>query len=111
MERRLDNVIYRFGFARTRPMARQLVNQGHVRLNNRRVDIPSYLVRGGEAVVLTETGARIPAVVEELQRQPPTPSWLKREGDAAAGQVVTLPSADEAGLPVDMRQVIAFYSR
>ena len=110
LERRLDNVIYRLGFARTRPMARQLVNQGHVRINGRRVDIASYLVRGGETLALSQTAAEIPAVVEDLERQLPTPSWLKRE-EGGKGQVIMLPSADEAGLPVDLRQVIAFYSR
>src|SRR5207302_5403147 len=65
LERRLDNVVYRLGYARTRPMARQIVNHGHVRVGGRRVDIPSYLVRPGEVVEFDETVAPMPEVVGE----------------------------------------------
>ena len=109
IERRLDNVVYRLGFARSRPMARQLVSQGHVRVNDRRVDIPSYLVRAGERIALSAQAEKIPAVSEELSQQHPTPEWLKR--DNATGQTKRLPVAEEIDLPVDTRKVIAFYSR
>ena len=109
LERRLDNVVYRLGFARSRPMARQLVSQGHVRVNERRVTIPSYLVREGEKIALTETAATFPTVSEELEQQHPTPSWLQRvDGD---GRVLSLPSLNDINAPVDARKVIAFYSR
>lgn len=109
VERRLDNVVYRLGFARSRPMARQLVSQGHVCVNDRKVDIPSYLVRAGQRIALSAQAEKIPAVSEELKQQHPTPEWLKRNN--GSGEVIRLPLADEIDSPVDARKVIAFYSR
>jgi small subunit ribosomal protein S4 len=88
LERRLDNVVYRLGFARTRPMARQLVNHGHVRVRGRRVNIPSYLVQPGETLVLDEAAACMPTVAEELADGRRVPDWLAREettGGACCG--------------------------
>jgi small subunit ribosomal protein S4 len=109
IERRLDNVIYRLGFARSRPMARQLVSQGHVRVNQRRTDRASYLVRAGEKIELSQTARNIPTVVEELQQGYDPPSWLKRED--TNGQVLGMPVAEDVRTQVDAAKIIAFYSR
>jgi small subunit ribosomal protein S4 len=109
IERRLDNVIYRFGFARSRPMARQLVSQGHVRVNERRTDRGSYLVRAGDKIELSKTALSIPTVVEELQQGYDTPSWLKRDG--TTGQVLAMPAAEDVQARIDATKIIAFYSR
>ncbi|HEX8034902.1 MAG TPA: 30S ribosomal protein S4 [Ktedonobacterales bacterium] len=108
LERRLDNVVYRLGFARTRPMARQIVNHGHVRVGGRRVDIPSYLVRPGEVIELDETVAQMPEVIEEMAARP-SPDWLAREG--TSGRVLRLPDRADADARLDADQIIAFYAR
>ncbi len=102
LERRLDNVVYRLGFARTRPMARQLVSHGHVRVDGRRVTIPSYRVQPGETISLDQTAARMSA-------GRPVPPWLAREG--TTGRVLRLPTREEIDTPVDEEQIVAFYSR
>lgn len=109
LERRLDNVVYRLGFARSRPMARQLVNHGHVLVNGRRVDIPSYLVSPGETITLTETAARMPTVIEELEAHRPLPRWLERQD--GVGRVLALPNRDDLDLPVEEDLVVTFYAR
>ena len=109
LERRLDNVVYRLGFARTRPMARQIVNHGHVRVRGHRVNIPSYLVRPGEVIELDETAARIPTVEEELKAGGAVPGWLAREG--TSGRVLRLPDRADADARLDADQIVAFYAR
>lgn len=109
LERRLDNTVYRLGFARTRLMARHLVSYGHVLVDGNRVDKPSYLVSPGEAVTLTATGINIPEVRDELKAHRPGLSWLTRED--AQGKVVGLPPRDEIGMEIDEALIVEFYSR
>lgn len=109
LERRLDNVVYRLSFGRTRPMARQIVNHGHVLVNGRRVDIPSYLVRPGEVVSLDETAAHIPTIIEELESHRPVPPWLERQDTTA--RVLRLPSREDVDMPISEELIVAFYSR
>lgn len=110
LERRLDNVIYRLGFARTRPMARQLVNHGHVYVNNTRVNIPSYQVRPGEVIRLSETAANIPPVAELLEEGAvAVPGWLERSG--TTGRVVRLPAPEEMEQRLNVPLIVEFYSR
>ena len=110
LERRLDNVVYRLGWARTRPMARQLVGHGHVRVNGRRVDIPSFLVEDGQRVELTQEAARIPPVMEEIAAGRPLPAWLELDGERA-GRVLRLPERADIDVPVDEAQIVGYYSR
>jgi small subunit ribosomal protein S4 len=110
LERRLDNVVYRLGLARTRPMARQLVNHGHVTVDGRRVDIPSFLVEPGQAIALDETARQMPVVIEELAANRPVPAWLERQADAS-GRVLRLPERAEIDVPVDEAWIVVFYSR
>jgi small subunit ribosomal protein S4 len=90
-------------------MARQLVNHGHVRVRGRRVNIPSYLVRPGETLVLDETAARMPTVAEELADGRRVPDWLARE--ETTGRVLRLPDRTEADLRLDAETIIGFYTR
>ncbi len=109
LERRLDNAVYRFGFARTRLMARHLVSYGHVLVDGKRVDKPSYLVRPGETISLTEQALKIPEVQGELKAYRPPLSWLSREG--TTGMVTGLPVRDEIGQEIDEALIVEFYSR
>jgi small subunit ribosomal protein S4 len=109
LERRLDNVVYRLGFARSRPMARQLVSHGHVAVDGRRVDIPSFLVEPGQTITLSETAAQIPTVIEELEARRPVPSWLERQD--TTGRVLRLPERQDIELPIDENLIVQFYSR
>ena len=110
LERRLDNVVYRAGFAPTRPLARQLVSHRHILVNGQKVGIPSYLVSVGERIALTPRAGRIPVVREMLDdNRAPIPHWLAREGDSAT--VVELPT--RADSPADFQEdlVVEFYAR
>lgn len=112
LESRLDNVVYRLGFTPTRPMARQLVNHRHVRVNGRRVNIPSYRVSPGDVISLTDKALQIPVVQESLQDDiRRLPSWLVREGTEGSGRVIGPPNPEEIDIPVDVNQIIAFYAR
>lgn len=110
LECRLDNVVYRLGFARTRPMARQLVTHGHVFVNDRKVDIPSYQVKPGDTIRLSETAAKIPAVEELLKEGAvAVPGWLERDG--TLGRVLRLPKAEEMEQRLNMSLIVEFFSR
>lgn len=111
LERRLDNVVYRLGFARSRPMARQLVSHGHVLIDGERVTVPSFRIEEGQRVGLTEEAARMPVVIEELAAGRPLPEWLERDKKAPAGRVARLPQRSDVGLPIDESLIISFYAR
>lgn len=109
LERRLDNVVYRLGFARTRPMARQLVSHGHVGVDGRRVDIPSFLVEPGQEVRLRPSALEIATVEQEAASGRPLPAWLERT--EAGGRVLHLPAREEIEVPVDEERIVGFYTR
>lgn len=109
LERRLDNVIYRMGIARSRPMARQLVGHGHVKINGRKVNIPSYQVRPGEEIAMTPAAAQIPTVVEELEANRRVPEWLDRAGTSA--KVLRMPDREDVDMPINEDLILAFYAR
>ena len=115
LERRLDNVVYRLGLARSRSMARQLVSHGHVRVDGQRVTIPSYAVTEGQVVALAGRAAEIPAIAEELASGRPMPAWLERLEAApdaqVRGRIVRLPERTDVDVPVDESLVVAFYAR
>src|SRR5579884_454584 len=112
LERRLDNAVYRLGFAPTRPMARQMVNHGHVLVNGRKVSIPSFRVPNGATIALRPKAAEIPSVQEALlETSGRVPSWLSRNGNLPEGRVVGPPNVEEFDMPVDVELVIAFYTR
>ena len=112
LERRLDNVAYRLGFARTRPMARQLVNHGHLVVNGRKLDIPSYIVKPGDVIQLTQKSAEIPGVQEALaERGGSIPSWLVRDEAGLTGRILRLPEREEVEPGISEQLIVEFYSR
>lgn len=112
LEARLDNVVYRLGFTPTSPMARQIVNHGHVLVNDQRVTIPSYRVKPGDTIKLRQKAQQIPTVIEALEDSGNRiPSWLSREGNNPSGRMVAEPDPEEFTIPLDVEQIIAFYAR
>ena len=113
LESRLDNAVYRFGFVKTRRAARQLVSHGHVLVNGRRVNIPSYQVSLSDTVAIrpeSRTSALFIGRAEAAHEQK-TPAWLKLSADGFEGEVVAVPGASETELPFNAAVIIQFYSR
>ncbi len=113
LERRLDNVVYRLGFALSRNHARQLVVHGHILVNGRTVDIPSSLVEIGDEISLTPAARQIPDVQKavEVRGEWTVPQWLSRSVAEFKGVVKSLPTRDQIDLPVDESLVVEYYSR
>lgn len=110
LERRLDNVVYRLGYARSRPMARQLVTHGHVLVDGKKVNIPSYRVVPGQTISLSEAATNIPAVQERMQETKDTiPGWLERQD--TSGRVMRTPSLEEMERRLDLGLIVEYYSR
>ena len=91
------------------PMARQLVNHGHVRVNGHRVNIPSYLVREGEVIAMSPQGAQIPGVQDELDTGRQPPRWLDRPD--TEGRVLRAPERDDVEMPIQENLIVEYYSR
>jgi len=111
LELRLDNVLYRAGWAATRPQARQFVNHGHVDVNGRRVDIPSYRVSKGDVIELREAARKFVVVqwnLDVLDRQPP--AWLERN-DQHRLTVRELPTREQIDIPVREQLIVELYSK
>jgi small subunit ribosomal protein S4 len=113
LERRLDNVVYRLGFATSRAQARQLVRHGHFTVNGRKVDIPSYAVRQGDAVAVRQTSAEnatIKHAMEEVKGRG-IPEWLLLNDAALTGNVSQLPTRAQINLPVQEQLIVELYSK
>ena len=111
LERRLDNVIYRLGFASTRAQARQFVSHGHVLVNGRRVDIPSYRVNAGEVVGLEASSPVRPVAAEAAELLGRVAGWLETDPDALVGRVLRLPERPDINVPIDEQLVVEHFSR
>ena len=113
LERRLDNAIYRLGFGASRAQSRQLVLHGHVRVNDRKVNIPSFKVRPGDVISLAEKSRKITTIAQslELVGSRPVPPWLGLDSGSFAGKVLTLPKRDDIQLPVQERLIVELYSK
>ena len=113
LERRLDNVVYRLGFALSRNHARQLVVHGHITVNGRTVDIPSYPVDVGDIISVKEDMRDNPDVQRalEVRGEWTVPKWLSRDTETLTGRVLSLPTRDQIDVPVDENLVVEFYSR
>ncbi len=110
LERRLDNVVYRLGFANTRPEARQLVGHRHVLVNGKKVNIASYQVLAGDVITLGAKAMATPNVSMNIkQERENIPAWLTRK--AAAGKIVKLPNREDVPEPFQDQEVVEFYSR
>lgn len=113
LERRLDNVIYRAGFAMTRLQARQFAGHGLFMIDDRRVTVPSYRVAPGEVIKIRAKVKDSPAIVGILERHEKylPPKWLKIDPSNRTIEIVALPAPEDAEQAVDMRQVVEYYSR
>ncbi len=114
LERRLDNVVYRLGFADSRRQARQLVTHGHFLVNGRKTDIPSYLVRPGDIIAVRPESREREyfKVVQETARSKAVPAWLTRDLETMSGRVVSLPTPDQIEIPpINTQLVVEYYSR
>jgi small subunit ribosomal protein S4 len=113
LERRLDNVVYRLGFAPSRAIARQLVSHGHILVNGRRVTTPSFLVRvGTEISIRPQSAQRAPFVnLASSLKKHRVPAWLALDADALRGKVIGEPIRDETMEAVDLAKVVEFYAR
>lgn len=110
LERRLDNAVYRLGFAPTRPSARQLVSHRHVLVNGKKVNIPSYKLKEGDVVSVDAKGLLIPEVKKAFEAKDfKFPSWLERK--AAAGRVKGTPKREDITEPINEQDLVEFYSR
>jgi small subunit ribosomal protein S4 len=113
LEMRLDNIVYRLGLAGSRDLARQLINHGHILVNDKKVTIPSYQVRVGQEIGLKKKSLEIPQFKEQLDRlkKIEVPGWLSLTPEQSTGKVAALPKKEELALPFDPTLIIEFYSR
>lgn len=114
LETRLDNVVTRLGLAVSRPQARQLIGHGHVTVNGRKLDIPSYLVRPGDVVRVKDRDGSQKIVVENLTAAslPPVPDWIERiSNDPPEARVLRLPTPQDISLPVQPQLIVELLSR
>ena len=110
LERRLDNVVYRMGFAPTRAAARQLVSHGHLTVNNKRMDIPSYQVKVNDIIALKIKSSKIPVVAETMKEKADSaPAWL--EVKATLGKVSKLPEREDIKERIEEQLIVEYYSR
>ncbi len=113
LELRLDNVIYRLGFAISRAQARQMVGYGHVSVAGHRVDIPSYQVSPGQTVRMggSEKFLKLMKEIAELTKERPVPPWLARHPEQAQGSVVARPKRNDVQFPITEQLIVELYSR
>ncbi len=113
LEQRLDNIVYRMGFATTRAFARQLVNHGHILVDGQRVDIPSYRVRKGQKVEVREKSKNNPQIQRamELTNQTGMVEWVDVDKEKLFGIFTRIPEREEVSIPVEERLIVELYSK
>lgn len=110
LERRLENVVYRLGFAKTRRQARQIVSHGHIAVNGRRVNIASYRVKVGDVISVIENSKNIELIKEAVEAST-VPAWLELDRAAFAGKVLQNPTKEDLDFDLDEALIVEFYSR
>jgi small subunit ribosomal protein S4 len=112
LESRLDNVVYRLGFAASRPEARQIVKHGHILVNGKRLDIPSYLTKPGDVIAVADKSLESPRVKElvEAAESKAVVAWLEKTSNNSA-RIVRVPARDEIDAPVAEQMIVELYSR
>jgi small subunit ribosomal protein S4 len=113
LERRLDNIVYRLGLAANRSQARQLVRHGHMKVNGRTVDIPSYLVKAGDEVQVRDKSRQLTVILNSLEArkgQSP-PEWLQLNPEQMSGRVLNIPLRDSIPTPVNEQLIVELYSK
>ena len=113
LEQRLDNVVFRLGFAMTRREARQLVNHGHVTVNGRKVNIPSFQVKPGMVISLTEKGKSMQKVKENIEDNAfrPAPKWIEYDKNNMTAKIVAVPARDDIDMPIEEHLIVELYSK
>ena len=113
LERRIDNVVFRLGFANTRRQARQIVSHGHITVNGKRLDIPSALIKVGDVIEVCEKSQsnEFFKAIKETNNALSAPAWLESDQTALKGNVVRFPSRDEIDVPINEQSIIELYSR
>ena len=113
LERRLDNVVYRLGFATSRPQARQLVRHGHFMVNGKKVDIPSFSVRSGDQIAIRSGSAQNPTIVHAMEevKGRGIPEWLSFDQNTITGRVNAMPTREQINLPVQEQLIVELYSK
>ena len=111
LESRLDNLVYRMGFTKTRKAARQLVNHGHVLVNGKRVDIPSFRVKVGSVISLRENSQDHPVVAECMNMDIPVPAFLNVDKNKKTGTYVRYPEREELNSEINESLIVEFYNR
>jgi small subunit ribosomal protein S4 len=113
LERRMDNMVYRMGFATSRSEARQLVRHGHFNVNGRKVNIPSFLVKVGDVVAVTERSRKVARIQEalDLAQRRGVPDWLEVSPAEWSGRVKTIPVRQDLTMPINEKLVVELYSK
>lgn len=111
LETRLDNIVYRMGFAPTLASARQLVSHGHVLVNNKKIDIPSYQVKPNTEIALKESASKLEVVKNSVKNNPQTLDYLSIQKDEYKGKLVEMPQRSQIPVSVNDRLIVEFYSR
>jgi small subunit ribosomal protein S4 len=113
LERRLDNVVYRLGFALSHHQARQLVRHGHFTVNGRKVDIPSFLVKAGDEVGVRERSRKLPVVLTSLEQRKGqwVPEWLELSTEKMHGRVLNIPTRQSITVPINEQLIVELYSK
>ena len=113
LESRLDNVVFRLGFARTRKEARQTVSHGHITVNGKRVDIPSYRVRPGDVVAVADKAKELLVIKSALVSNArfEVPAWLEVDIEKLQGNVLSLPNRDQIDLDINEQLIVELYSK
>ncbi|MGB9592876.1 MAG: 30S ribosomal protein S4 [Anaerolineae bacterium] len=113
LERRLDNVVYRLGFAESRAQARQLVRHGHFEVNGRKTNIPSMILRPGDVVAVRQSSYNNGyfSMVKELLAERKVVDWLSRDDNRLSGQVLSMPTREQIDVPLQEQLIVEYYSR
>lgn len=113
LERRLDNVVFRLGFAQSRRQSRQLIRHGHIAVNGRKVNIPSYQVSVGEEITVRENSRKLVVVeaAKDFASHQPSANWLEINRDTFTGRVLALPKREDINLPVNEQLIVELYSK
>ena len=113
LERRLDNVVYRLGFGASRDQARQLVRHGHVRVNEKKLDIPSYQVNEGEVITLSARAVKNGQVQQSVEsvKGRGVPKWLELDSAAFKGRVLSMPAREDVNFPIQEQLIVELYSK
>jgi small subunit ribosomal protein S4 len=113
LERRLDNIVFRMGFAVNRREARQFISHGHFVVNGRAVNVPSYLVKAGDVIEVKEKSRDLPGIADNLSKieHRGIPNWLEVDSTNFKGKILSIPSRDEIQIPVQEQLVVELYSK